>query len=54
MMSFPVQVSLVRATTAGMELTRMEAFLKRMQARPAYRRAVEKGGPIGIGDGEGV
>jgi glutathione S-transferase len=48
MMSFPVQVSLVRANTTGMDVSRMKAFLKRMKERPAYQRAVEKGGPIGI------
>jgi glutathione S-transferase len=52
MMSFPVQVSLVRANTTGMELSKMQAFLKRMEERPAYQRAVEKGGPLGIGGTE--
>ena len=49
MMSFPVQVSLVRANTTGMDLSKMQAFLKRMKERPAYQRAIEKGGPPGIG-----
>lgn len=51
-MSFPVQVSLVRANTTGMELSKMKEFLKRMEERPAYQRAVEKGGPLGIGGTE--
>jgi hypothetical protein len=50
MMSFPVQVSLMRANTTGLELTRMKTFLKRMENQPAYKRAVEKGGPMGVGD----
>ena len=49
MMSFPVQVSLVRANTTGMELSRLQGFLKRMEERPAYQRAGAKGGPPGIG-----
>jgi glutathione S-transferase len=48
MMSFPVQISLIRANVGGMDVSRMKAFLKRMEERPAYKRAVEKGGPIGL------
>jgi len=44
MMSFPLQISLVRADTTELELTRMQAFLKRIEERPAYLRAVQKGG----------
>jgi len=50
MMSFPVQISLIRGNTSGMDLTRMKAFVKRMEDRPAYKRAVEKAGPIGLGE----
>jgi glutathione S-transferase len=46
MMSFPIEIALVRADTSEMSLPRMKAFLKRMQERPAYQRAVEKGGPL--------
>jgi hypothetical protein len=31
-----------------MPLERMKAFLKRVEERPAYQRAVEKGGPLGV------
>jgi glutathione S-transferase len=48
MMSFPMQMALVRADTHGLETTRMKDFLKRMEERPAYQRVVEKHGPIGI------
>lgn len=45
-MSFPVQLALVRGNTEGVSLERMKAFLKRVEERPAYKRAVEKGGPL--------
>jgi hypothetical protein len=48
LMSFPVQLSLTRGDTQGMPLERMKAFLKRVEERPAYQRAVEKGGPLGV------
>ena len=48
MMSFPIQLALVRGDTQGLQLTRMKAFLKRMEERPAYKRAVEKVGPLGV------
>jgi glutathione S-transferase len=48
MMSFPVQVTLVRADSSGMDLTNMRAFMKRIEERPAYHRAVEKGGPLDV------
>jgi glutathione S-transferase len=47
-MSFPVQLALVRGNTEGIPLERMTAFLKRVEERPAYKRAVEKGGPLGV------
>jgi len=48
MMSFPVQISLIRANTGGMDVSRMKAFLKRVEERPAYKRVVEKVGPIAL------
>ena len=43
-MSFPVEAS---AQRAGLDASRpkLMAFLKRIHARPAYRRALERGGP---------
>ena len=43
-MSFPVEAS---AQRAGLDASRPKlwAFLKRIHARPAYRRALERGGP---------
>ena len=43
-MSFPVEAS---AQRAGLDASRpkLVAFLKRIHARPAYRRALERGGP---------
>jgi hypothetical protein len=46
MMSFPIQLSLLRANTAGVDLSKMKAFLKKVEERPAYQRAKEKGGPM--------
>ena len=44
MMSFPLEASAQRAgLNAGRP--RLHAVLRHMQARPAYRRALEKGGP---------
>ena len=45
-MSFPVQAALSRA--GGAERPNMKRFLERIQARPAYRRALEKGGEFEI------
>ncbi len=42
-MSFPVEAASDRAGAKG--LPRLDAFLQRIHARPAYRRALEKGGP---------
>ena len=43
-MSFPVEAA---AQRAGLDATRpkLMAFLKKIHARPAYRRALERGGP---------
>jgi glutathione S-transferase len=48
MMSFPLQIALARGDTGSLSLPRMRAFLKRMEERPAYQRAVEKGGPLDV------
>jgi hypothetical protein len=44
MMSFPVEAAAVRANLAS-DYPRLHAFLDRVHARPAYRRALERGGP---------
>ncbi len=46
-MSFPLEAAHARA---GLDerRPRLMAFLKRIHARPAYQRAVEKGGKYGI------
>ena len=43
-MSFPVEAVSVRADLAG-DYPRLAAYLDRIRSRPAYRRALEKGGP---------
>ena len=43
-MSFPIEAAAARAAL-GERLTRLKAFVERIQARPAYKRALEKGGP---------
>ena len=47
-MSFPLEAAAARA---GLEQghPRAIAFLERIHARPAYRRALEKGGPYAVG-----
>jgi len=47
-MSFPVEAAASRAVVDG--LPKLAAFLKRIHARPAYRRALEKGGPYAYAD----
>ncbi len=42
-MSFPLEVSVVRAGS-GSSRPRSAAFIERIHARPAYRRALERGG----------
>ena len=43
-MSFPLEAA---AQRAGLDASRphLMAFLKRIHARPAYRKALERGGP---------
>jgi glutathione S-transferase len=43
-MSFPIEVAAVRAGL-GAERPRLNAFLERIRARPAYQRALARGGP---------
>ena len=43
-MSFPIEAAAARANLGG-RLPRLKAFVERIQARPAYQRALEKGGP---------
>ncbi|MDM0077304.1 glutathione S-transferase [Variovorax sp. J2P1-59] len=46
-MSFPVEAAAVRG---GLDASRprLMAYLERIHARPAYRRALERGGPYGL------
>lgn len=44
MMSFPVEAAASRAIALA-DYPRLAAFLKAIHARPAYRRALERGGP---------
>jgi glutathione S-transferase len=49
MMSFPVEAA---AQRAGLDASRpkLMAWLKRIHARPAYKRALERGGPYAFAD----
>ena len=49
MMSFPVEAAADRAT-ARVGRPKLAAFLKRIHVRPAYRRALERGGPYAYAD----
>ena len=44
-MSFAVEAVLARGTAAS-AWPHLQAYLQRIQARPAYQRALEKGGPV--------
>ncbi|RDZ28253.1 glutathione S-transferase [Lysobacter silvisoli] len=44
-MSFPVEAAVARA---GGERPHMRAFLERIHARPAYQRALQRGGPFAV------
>ena len=46
-MSFPVEAAAARG---GLDATRprLMAYLERIHARPAYQRALERGGPYGL------
>jgi glutathione S-transferase len=43
-MSFPLEAAAARAPMVR-QMPKLSAFLDRIQARPAYKRALEKGGP---------
>jgi glutathione S-transferase len=45
-MSFSLEAASARA--GGAQRPRIKAFVERIQSRPAYRAAIEKGGPYGI------
>jgi glutathione S-transferase len=47
-MSFPLEAASARASLSDHHPKAME-FLKRIHARPAYQRALEKGGPYTVG-----
>lgn len=44
MMSFPAEAALQRAP-AALRTPRLKAYVEKLQARPAYKRALERGGP---------
>jgi glutathione S-transferase len=46
-MSFPLEAAVERAGV-GEKRPKIRAFVERIQARPAYKRAIEKGGPFEI------
>jgi glutathione S-transferase len=48
-MSFPLEAA---AQRAGLDSSRpkLMAFLKRIHARPAYKRALQRGGPYSFAD----
>jgi glutathione S-transferase len=47
MMIFPVEAAAVR-TDLGAEYPMLRAFLDRVHARPAYKKALERGGPYSL------
>jgi glutathione S-transferase len=48
-MSFPLEVAASRVGLTAEKFPRILDFLKRIHARPAYKRALDKGGPYQIG-----
>jgi glutathione S-transferase len=44
-MSFAVEAALARTGKAA-DCPRLQAYVQRMQARPAYQRGIAKGGPV--------
>ena len=44
-MSFAVEAALSRTTKAA-SCPHLQAYVQRMQARPAYQRGIAKGGPV--------
>ena len=49
-MSFPVEAAASRAGLTAASHPRLWDFLQRIHARPAYRRALERGGPYSMVD----
>ncbi len=49
-MSFPVEAARQRAGVTASTHPNLHAFLERIHARPAYRRALDKGGPYALAD----
>ena len=49
MMSFPLEAAAQRGGL-GAGHPRLQAFVQRIHARPAYRRALERGGPYSFAD----
>jgi glutathione S-transferase len=47
MMSFPIEAAAAR-TDLKSEYPKLRAFLDRIQARPAYKKALERGGPYAL------
>jgi glutathione S-transferase len=47
MMSFPIEAAAARADALA-SYPRLQAFLERIHARPAYRTALERGGPYAL------
>ena len=45
MMSFPVEAALAHGGDAAARAPRLAAYLERVRARPAWQRALERGGP---------
>jgi glutathione S-transferase len=49
-MSFPIQAAAARGGDMA-AYPRLQAYLARIEQRPAYQRAVERGGPLNLGGG---
>ena len=47
-MSFPLEAARSRAGVTGATHPHIDAWLRRIHGRPAYRRALEKGGPYDV------
>lgn len=47
MMSFPAEAMLQRGP-AALKTARLKAYVEKLQARPAYKRALERGGPYAL------
>ena len=46
-MSFPLEAATARAGLGG-DYPKLHGFLDRIHARPAYRRAIERGGAFAL------